>query len=275
MPTKMSRYRKRYGQVFLRDPLVVEQIMQSVCLTPQEIVLEIGPGRGALTAAIASQAATVYALEIDMHYVDLLQQRFATASHVHILQADARRYDYAQLPAELVVLANLPYSTGTHILRRLFAFRTRLSRLVIMLQKEVAARVIAVPGSRAYGGLSVFFQYYAAVRRCFDVSRQAFTPQPAVDSTVIALEPYRILPWKCSDEVFLFRLVKSAFMHRRKTLRKNLLTTPLLHLTKDDLVETLGAMELGLDVRPQELSVQQFVQLAEHLQRFLRREDAS
>lgn len=275
MPTKMSRYRKRYGQVFLRDPLVVEQIMQSAHLTPQETVLEIGPGRGALTAAIASQAAAVYALEIDSHYVDFLQQRFATASHVHILQADARRYDYTQLPAELVVLANLPYSTGTHILRRLFAFRTRLSRLVIMLQKEVATRVVAVPGSRAYGGLSIFFQYYAAAKRCFDVSRQAFTPQPAVDSTVIALEPYRILPWQSSDETFLFRLVKSAFMHRRKTLRKNLLTTPLLQLTKDDLVETLGAMELGLDVRPQELSVQQFVQLAEHLQRFLRREDAS
>ncbi len=275
MPTKMSRYRKRYGQVFLRDPLVVEQIMQSARLTPQEIVLEIGPGRGALTAAIARQAATVYALEIDTHYVDVLQQRFATASHVHILQADARRYDYTQLPAELVVLANLPYSTGTHILRRLFAFRARLSRLVIMLQKEVAARIVAVPGSRVYGGLSVFFQYYAAVERCFDVSRHAFTPQPAVDSAVIALEPYRILPWQSSDEAFLFRLVKTAFMHRRKTLRKNLLTTPFLHLTKDDVVEALGAMELELNVRPQELSVQQFVQLAEHLQRFLRREDAS
>lgn len=275
MPTKMSRYRKRYGQVFLRDPLVVEQLMQSARLTPQETVLEIGAGRGALTAAIASQAAAVYALEIDTHYVNLLQQRFATASHVHILQADARRYDYTQLPAELVVLANLPYSTGTHILRRLFAFRTRLSRLVIMLQKEVAARVVAVPGSRAYGGLSLFFQYYAAARRCFDVSRHAFTPQPAVDSTVIALAPYSVLPWKSGDEAFLFRLINSAFMHRRKTLRKNLLTAPLLHLTKDDLVETFSAMGLGRDVRPQELSVQRFVQLAEYLQRFFRREDAS
>lgn len=275
MPTKISRYRKQYGQVFLRDPLVVEQIMQSAHLTPQEVVLEIGPGRGALTAAIASQAAMVYALEIDAYYVDLLQQRFATASHVHIVQADARRYDYMQLPAGLVVLANLPYSSGTHILRRLFAFRTRLSRLVIMLQKEVAARIVAVPGSRAYGGLSVFFQYYAAARRCFDVSPQAFTPPPAVESTVIALEPYRILPWASSDEVFFFRLVKSAFMHRRKTLRKNVLAAPFLHLTKDDLIETFGAMELGLDVRPQELSVEQFVQLAEHLQRFLRREDTT
>jgi 16S rRNA (adenine1518-N6/adenine1519-N6)-dimethyltransferase len=261
--------------VFLRDSLVVEQIIQNAHLSPQEIVLEIGPGRGALTAAIARQAATVYALEIDRHYVDLLQQRFAAASHVHILQADARRYDYTQLPAGLVVLANLPYSTGTHILRRLFAFRSRLSRLVVMLQKEVAARVVAVPGSRAYGGLSIFFQYYAAVARCFDVSRHAFTPQPAVDSTVIALEPYRILPCESSDEAFLFRLVKSVFMHRRKTLRKNLLTTPGLLLSKDDLVETFGAMELGLNVRPQELSVEQFVQLAAHLQRFFRREDAT
>ena len=192
---------------------------------------------------------------------------------MHIIQADARRYDYMQLPAGLVVLANLPYSSGTHILRRLFAFRTRLSRLVIMLQKEVAARIVAVPGSRAYGGLSVFFQYYAAARRCFDVSPQAFTPPPAVESTVIALEPYSTLPWVSSDEDFFFRLVKSAFMHRRKTLRKNVLATPFLYLTKDDLVETFEAMELGRDVRPQELSVEQFVQLAEHLQRFLRRED--
>lgn len=274
MPKKISRYRRRFGQVFLRDPLVVEQILQSARLGAHEAVLEIGPGRGALTFALAERAKTLYAVEIEARYTQELRQRFATVPHVYIIEADASAYDYTQLPSPLVVMANLPYSTGIHILRHLFTFRQRLSRLIVMLQKEVAVRLLASPGTSDYGGLSVFFQYYAALRPCFDVSRHAFTPQPAVDSTVLALEPFTSLPWPSSDEPFLFWLVKCAFTHRRKTLRKNLFATPCLQAYRDTIVEMLTTLHLDSNARAQELHVSQFVQLAEGLGRLLRRQQA-
>jgi 16S rRNA (adenine1518-N6/adenine1519-N6)-dimethyltransferase len=269
MPKKLSRHRKRYGQIFLRDPLVVEKILQSAALAPTDTVLEIGPGRGALTGALCQHAGVLYALEIEAAYVDDLRRRFAPWPQVHIIQADASRYDYGQLPASLVVVANLPYSMGMPILRRLFTYRQRLSRLIVMLQQEVAARLLASPGTRAYGGLSVLFQYYAAIRCCFGVSRHAFTPVPAVDSTVLSLTPYTTLPWPSSDERFFVRLVKLAFTHRRKTLRTNLLIAPQLSLTKAELDEVCTPLQLPAHIRPQELHVSQFVQLAARLHRLM------
>jgi 16S rRNA (adenine1518-N6/adenine1519-N6)-dimethyltransferase len=269
MPKKISAYQKRLGQVFLRDPLAIEKILQHAQLASDETVLEIGPGGGALTRAMAARGNALYAIEIDAHYAQTLQQYFASMPHVRIIQADARHYNYTQLPNPLVVMANLPYSTGTHILRHLFAYRDRLSRLILMLQKEVAERLLAPPGSRAYSGLSIFFQYHAAVHRCFDVSRHAFTPRPEVDSTVLRLEPFSTSPWPSTNPSFLFTLVKCAFAHRRKTLRKNLLAVPDWQLSAADVETTLTRLDLPLMIRPQELDVPQFVALAEALQPLL------
>lgn len=262
MPKKLSRHRKRFGQVFVRDPLVVEKILQSARISPGETVLEIGPGRGALTVALAQRATALYAIEIEAPYVAHLHRHFATASHVHIIHADARKYDYAQLPAPLVVVANLPYSMGMPILRHLFVFRQRLSRLIIMLQQEVAARLLAAPGTSAYGALSVFFQYYARLSHAFEVSRHAFTPRPSVDSTVITLEPYSTLPWPSEDEALFFWLVKRAFAHRRKTLRANLLAMPQWSLTRAQINDVFHRLDLSPRSRPQELAVSQFVHLS-------------
>ncbi len=269
MPNKISPHRKRLGQVFLRDSLVVEQILQKAQLALDDTVLEIGPGRGALTVPLAERAAVLYAIEIDAHYVQALQQRFAAAPHVHIIHADARRYDYAQLPPPLVVMANLPYSTGTHILRHLFAYRQHITRLVVMLQKEVAARLLAAPRTSAYSGLSVFFQYYSAIRLGLDVSRHAFTPQPTVDSTVLVLEPFRTPPWPSHNETFLFQVVKCVFAHRRKTLRKNLLAVSQWQLREADLADIWTRMQLSRTIRAQELAPSQFVALAEAVQGLL------
>ena len=269
MPNKITAHRKRLGQVFLRDPLAIEKILQHAQLAPDETVLEIGPGRGALTKAIASRGNTLFAIEIDAYYAQTLLQHFASIPHVQIIQADARHYNYTQLPAPLVVMANLPYSTGTHILRRLFTDRNRFSRFIIMLQKEVADRLLAQPGTRAYSGLSIFFQYHAAIHRCFDVSRHAFTPRPEVDSTVIRLEPFATPPWPSNNSDFLFTLVKCAFAHRRKTLRKNLLAVPNWQLNAADVEAILHRLDLPQMIRPQELDVPQFVALAEAIQPLL------
>jgi 16S rRNA (adenine1518-N6/adenine1519-N6)-dimethyltransferase len=266
MPKKIPYHQKRFGQIFLRDPLVVERILQSASLAPDDVVLEVGPGRGILTAALAQRTHALYAIEIDTHYARTLQQRFASAAHVHIIEADARVYDYELLPQPLVVVANLPYSMGMAILQRLLRFRQRLSRLVIMLQKEVAARLLALPNSSTYGALSVFLQYYARITHNFDVSRHAFAPVPAVDSSVITLRPFPVLPWPACDEGWLFRLVKTAFAHRRKTLRTNLLAAFPQVLTRTALAGVLTDLALNEHARAQELSVYQFVQLAQALQ---------
>jgi 16S rRNA (adenine1518-N6/adenine1519-N6)-dimethyltransferase len=265
MARQSPQHRKRLGQIFLRHTLVVDQILQSAALAPEETVLEIGPGRGILTTALARHASALYALEIDAHYVRTLQQHFASLPHVRIIQADARFYDYGLLPQPLAVVANLPYSMGMAILHRLLAFRQRLSRLVIMLQEEVAQRLLAPPATSAYGALSVFFQYYAAITHNFDVSRHAFTPVPAVDSTVLTLVPFAAVPWPAPDEDWLWRLVKCAFAHRRKTLRANLLAAFPGSLTPIALAEILTRCGFGTHVRAQELHVRQFVQLAEDL----------
>lgn len=267
MAKKGSRYRKRFGQVFLRDPLVVENILHHANIAARETVLEIGPGRGILTAALAQRANLLYAIELEAAFAAALQRRFATAPTIHIIQADARTYNYEQLPAPFVVVANLPYSMAIPILRRLFAYRHRLARLVIMLQQEVAARLSAPPATRAYSALSVFFQYYAAIHPCFNVSRHAFTPVPAVDSTVLLLVPYAQLPCPSPNEAFLFRVVKSAFTHRRKTLRANLLAAPQLALSRTAVDAIFSALNLATNLRPQELHVSQFVQLATCLYR--------
>ncbi len=273
MRKNTSQYRKRFGQVFLRDPLVVERIIMRAQLKPGETVLEIGPGRGALTGALAERASALYALEIERPFVEALQQRFADRPHVRLIQADARRYDYGQLPHPFVVVANLPYSTGTHILRHLLAYRQHIPRMIVMVQKEVADRFLAATGSKAYSGLSVFFQYYAAIERCFDVPPQAFRPNPAVDSTVLHLAPFTTSPWSSegagTDERFLFQLVKCAFAHRRKTLRKNLLAMAQWQLGEAELAPIWADLSFAPTIRPQELSPAQFVALAEAVQRLL------
>jgi 16S rRNA (adenine1518-N6/adenine1519-N6)-dimethyltransferase len=267
MPNKLSRHRKRLGQVFLRDPLVVEQIVHSAAIASHETVLEIGPGPGALTGALAQCASGLYAIEIDAQYVHLLQQRFTTTPHVHIIQADARQYDYGLLPHPLVVVANLPYSMGIAILTHVLSFRQRLSRLIVMLQQEVVTRLLAAPGTSAYGALSVFFQYYTAMQHCFEVSRHAFRPVPAVDSTVLQLVPWTTSPYIGGDERFFFRVVQAAFAHRRKVLRSNLLTMSDLSLTRASLTAILADLEISDNVRAQELSLAQFIQLATALRR--------
>lgn len=268
MHNRISHRQKRLGQVFLRDPLMIEKIVQCAHLTANDIVVEIGPGQGALTGLLARQAHTVYAIEVDARYAQQLQQRFAGIPHVHIVHADARTYDYG-FPQPFLVVANLPYSVGMTILSRLFTYRHQISRLVIMLQKEVALRLLAAPGSSAYGAVSVFFQYYAAVTQQFHVSRTAFAPVPAVDSTVLMLTPFQTLPVLCHDEPLLFRVVHWAFMHRRKTLRANLLAVPQLTLDKTRLADIFSRVQLPHNIRPQELSVAHFVQLADSLQDFL------
>ncbi|HUM18102.1 MAG TPA: 16S rRNA (adenine(1518)-N(6)/adenine(1519)-N(6))-dimethyltransferase RsmA [Candidatus Nitrosotalea sp.] len=221
-----SRGRTRaLGQHFLRDRSVVDRILALVRPVAHDLVVEIGPGRGALTEALASRAGRVLALEIDAELAAALQGRFARSSHVEIRQADARRFEAAGLRAlvpdpggRVLVVGNLPYSVGKPILAALVASGPLIDEMALMLQKEVAQRVAAAPGGKTYGALSVLTQAAAAVELAFSVPPGAFSPPPQVDSAVIHLKPHREPPVPIPDPARFGAVVRAAFSQRRKSL---------------------------------------------------------
>jgi 16S rRNA (adenine1518-N6/adenine1519-N6)-dimethyltransferase len=213
------------GQHFLRDRTVVDRVLELVAPTARDLVVEIGPGRGALTESLAARAGRLLALEIDGGLAAALQARFADAPSVEILQADARRFDYAGLrgrrpdpEGRVLVAGNLPYSVGKPILAALVESGAAIDEMTLMLQKEVADRVAAPPGSKTYGALSVLTQAAAAVRLAFPVPPGAFSPPPQVDSAVLHLRPHREPPVPLPDPRRFAAVVRAAFGQRRKSL---------------------------------------------------------
>lgn len=217
--------RRALGQHFLRDAGITRRIVEIAGLTPADFCVEIGPGEGVLTFLLAERAGRLLALEVDEKLVEGLRARLASLAHVEVRLADARRFDYSTLPAlrpspegRVVIVGNLPYSVSKPILERLVAARTAVSEMVLTLQKEVAERVAAGPGSKRYGALSVLTQLYCDVRLALAIPPGAFRPPPKVDSAVLHLRVLAGPRVPVGDEARFHRLVKAAFRQRRKTL---------------------------------------------------------
>jgi 16S rRNA (adenine1518-N6/adenine1519-N6)-dimethyltransferase len=213
------------GQHFLRDRSVVDRIVGLVAPTARDLVVEIGPGRGALTEALAARGGRLLALEIDAALAAALGERFAASPGVEIRAADARQFDYAGLRAlapdpagRVLVVGNLPYSVSKPILAALVEAAPAIDEMALMLQKEVAERVAAGPGGKTYGALSVLTQIAAAVRLAFTVPPGAFSPPPQVDSAVLHLRPHREPPVPVADRARFAAVVRAAFSQRRKSL---------------------------------------------------------
>ena len=213
---------KRLGQNFLIDPNIVRKIIALAELTPQSSVLEIGPGRGILTEALSREAGQVVAVEIDPVLHRLLKEWQADWPNVELVCGDALVYPVENLPIGTVVVANLPYYISTPLLFRLLDCRSRFSRMVLMLQDEVADRLVAKPGSSDYGVLSVMAQYAADITKAFKVSAQCFRPRPEVGSAVVLLRSKAQVPLRAEEEAAFRALVKASFAHRRKTLVNSL-----------------------------------------------------
>ncbi len=255
------------GQHFLRDRAVVDRILELVRPTARDLVVEIGPGRGALTDALAARAGRLLALEIDAALAATLQERFAGAGSVEIRQADARLFDYAGLRAvapdpagRVLVVGNLPYSVGKPILAALVESGGAIDEMALMLQKEVAERVAAQPGSKTYGALSVLTQVSAAVRLAFSVPPGAFSPPPQVDSAVLYLRLLREPPVPVADPARFGAVVRAAFSQRRKSLA-NALAAGLAVSAESARRQTAAA---GIDPgrRAETLSLAEFARLA-------------
>jgi 16S rRNA (adenine1518-N6/adenine1519-N6)-dimethyltransferase len=256
------RAKKSLGQNFLKDPHYLGRIVEGAGVGPGDQVLEIGPGLGHLTGALAGSAAKVLALELDTRLIPHLQKAFGPCGNVEIVEADALAFDFAALPGKWKVVANLPYYLSTAILQKLIAHRKTFTSLTLMLQKEVAERIAADPGGKDYGYLSVLVQLYAKPRLLFTVPPGAFTPRPEVDSTIVSLVLRDSPAAAVRDEDYFLRVVKAAFSQRRKTLRNALKQLEAPRETMDAVLAETG-IELGR--RAETLSVAEFARLADFL----------
>jgi 16S rRNA (adenine1518-N6/adenine1519-N6)-dimethyltransferase len=264
MTVAAGNRRRALGQHFLRDAGIARAIVDLAAPTPNDLVVEIGPGEGALTVELARRAGRVIALEVDAELAARLRPR---VPGVEIVDADARGWDYGTLAAppggRVLVAGNLPYSVGKPILMALVAARTSIDAMVLMLQREVAERVAAVPGSRVYGSLSVLTQIYCDVTLALRVPPGAFRPPPKVDSAVMRLDVLRAPRVPLADERRFHAVVRAAFAQRRKMLA-NALAASL-----GQPVEAIRAASesAGIDParRAETLTIPEFAELARRL----------
>ena len=263
-------FQKKFGQNFLIDSHVLDKIISAAKITKDDFVLEIGPGIGTLTQYLAEAARWVTAVEIDRNLIPILQETLGEYSNVSILNQDILKTDIGALAQEynqgrpIKVVANLPYYITTPILMELLENRLPVDSITVMVQKEVAQRMQAGPGTKDYGALSLAVQYYAKPSLSANVPPNCFMPRPAVGSAVIHLEIYREPPVKVEDEKLLFSLIRASFNQRRKTL-VNSLNNANLEFQKEEIAEALESMGISGQVRGEALTLEQFGALADVL----------
>ena len=253
---------KRLGQNFLIDPNIVRKIIALAELQPNDHVLEIGPGRGILTEALCRAAGGVTAVEVDSRLHAYLETRQAELPNVELVCEDALAYPVESLPVGTVVVAYLPYYISTPLLFRLLDQRGRFPRMVLMLQAEVADRLVAKPGGSDYGVLSVMAQYAAEITKSFRVSAQCFRPRPEVASAVVLLRTKERSRLSRQEEVAFRALVKAAFAHRRKTLVNSLKDE---RYDQKQVTDALNSLSLSPTARAEVLSVGQFIDLTRRM----------
>jgi len=262
MPAK-----KNLGQHFLADPSLAESIVSAAAIGPEDDVLEIGPGLGALTIPAARTARQVYAVEKDPGLANLLKTELTLhrLTNVQVIEQDFLSFDLVRLAASIgsppIVLGNLPYNISSQILVRLVQHRSHIRHAVLMFQKELAARLKAMPGGKDYGRLSVMLQYCATVRTVLEVQAGQFYPRPKIDSEVLEIR-FREPPAAAApDEAFFFQVVKAAFGQRRKTL-KNALAGSELGISAKLAARALQAAGIDPTRRAETLIVKEFVELS-------------
>jgi len=258
--------RKRFGQNFLHDTHVIQNIVAAICPQKDQFLLEIGPGLGALTEPVAEQIDRLTVLELDRDLAERLRHHPFLHQKLHVIETDAMQFDFAQLYAseklaeeqqKIRVFGNLPYNISTPLMFHLFKFCDIIQDMHFMLQKEVVKRLCAAPNSKAYGRLTIMTQYFCQVMPVLEVPPSAFKPAPKVDSAVVRLIPHQQLPHAVKDLYWLNRVTAQAFNQRRKTLR-NALSTLISP-------ENLTALSIDLNARAENLSIADYARLADWL----------
>ena len=264
MDQKDFKFKKKYGQNFLKDNTIPQKIIEISKIMEDSLVIEIGPGAGALTKLLAKKAKQVIAYEIDDSLEEILDHELLDFDNVHVVyddflkrnvQNDLHRYTYSHL----YVIANLPYYITTPIITKLIEDSLNVEKIIVTVQKEVADRFSAKPKTKDYGSITVFLNYYFDIKKEFSVSRNCFVPKPNVDSCVLSFTKKDSLLTVTNSDVF-FQLVRDSFQFKRKTLRNNLKKYDLQKIE-----EVLGKYDLDLNVRAEELSLEIFVEICNHL----------
>jgi len=248
--------KKSLGQYFLYDPLILERIVQAAQLEPDDLVVEIGPGPGSLTKKLAEKVQRLIAIELDNALYGKLTVKLAGYDNVELVCGDAMEYQYENLSAFKVV-ANIPYYITTPIIFRLLDVRKNLKSMTLTIQKEVAERVVARPGGKDYGVLSIMVQYYADSSLQFIIPKEAFRPSPKVDSAVVHMRILDKPSVAVRDEKLFFRIVRTTFSQRRKMLSNSL---KALH---EDVAGWLRKAGIDPRRRPETLSMEEFARLAD------------
>ena len=252
------RPRKRFGQHFLVDPGVIAAIVDAIRPSRDDVIVEIGPGQGALTRSLAATAGTLHAVELDRDLAAALRTDYAESDNVVIHEADALQFDFSSLGQDLRIVGNLPYNISTPLLFHLLDYRDAIVDMHFMLQKEVVDRMAAEPGTKAYGRLGIMLGCHFDIESLFDVDRTAFDPPPEVTSAVVRLVPLPPGTFDIDDEERLSRLVATAFSQRRKTIRNS------LRGVVDE--ETLEFVGIDPGLRPEAVSIADYVRLANTLE---------
>lgn len=219
------RARKRFGQNFLHDHYIIDNILGSLAYSKDQHWVEIGPGQGALTEPMLKSGVLLDVVELDRDLVKYLDYKFDKFDNLTIHSSDALRFDFSSLAVDnekLHILGNLPYNISTPLMFHLLANIPRIADMTFMLQKEVVDRICAEPGTKKYGRLSVMMQYYCRTEHLFDVPPESFDPAPKVMSSIVRLEPFEEPPVKINSVKSLNTVVTAAFSQRRKTLRNSL-----------------------------------------------------
>jgi 16S rRNA (adenine1518-N6/adenine1519-N6)-dimethyltransferase len=266
--------RSKLGQHFLIDRRIIHRILATAQVTPPDWVVEIGPGQGSLTTALAQQAQRLFAVEYDAALLANLQQTFAGQPHVQVVQADARTINYAELLAEaqasqarVKIVANLPYYAAVPILLAIFEAAHLFQTATLMFQKEVAERLTASPGTKAYGTLSLAARYYSQPEYCFTIAAHAFRPRPQAESAVVKLTFLPHPPVEVDDRDYFFQVVQYAFRSRRKTLKNSLHKNCAALFPLNLLDMAFEHLHWSEHVRGEELTLADFAALSNFLRR--------
>ena len=260
---------KKLGQNFLIDDNVIENIIIAAGVTEEDLIIEIGPGLGTLTSKLLEKAGRVIAVELDENMLKILQDRFKLYNNIQLINEDILKINLKELITSnlnnlknVKIVANLPYYITTPIIMKLLEDRLNLESITVMVQKEVADRITAVPGDKLSGAITYSVNYYSTTEKVVLVGKECFIPSPEVDSEVIKLNIRKEPPVEVENEEIFFKIIKASFMQRRKTLANSLTNAGIIK-DKESANRIFDKMNLKPDIRGEKLTIEEFAKLAD------------
>lgn len=255
---------KSLGQNFLINEQIIDDIVRVADVNENDLIIEIGPGLGSLTSKLADNAKKVVAIELDQNMIEILKERFSLYKNVEIIHGDIMKVDLKEIIGEeknVKIVANLPYYITTPIVMKLLEENLKMKSITVMVQKEVGERFCAIPGGKEYGAITVSINYYSDPKIVLDVPKDNFNPIPEVDSCVVQLK-LKKNHIELKDKKLFFRLIKIAFSQRRKNIGNSLTG---IGMTKQEVKEMLEALSLDINLRAENLSINQYAQIANYI----------